>query len=119
MRALLLLTALLLAPAALAAPSKSRLLVDAPAPLRTTLSKELRGKWTVVPAKPALRAEPVAGEVQRACSRARAEAAVTARLQPSGTWSLVYPLLLCAGGRVALSNRPIHATDTQASSYPR
>ena len=97
MRALLLLTALLLAPAALAAPSKSRLLVDAPAPLRTTLSKELRGKWTVVPAKPALRAEPVAGEVQRACSRARAEAAVTARLQPSGTWSLL--VFACSDGQ--------------------
>jgi len=97
MRPLLLLTALLLASAALAAPSKSRLLVDAPAPLRTTLSKELRGKWTVVPAKPALRAEPVAGEVQRACSRARAEAAVTARLQPSGTWSLL--VFACSDGQ--------------------
>jgi len=97
MRPLLLLTALLLASAALAAPSKSRLLVDAPAPLRTTLSKELRGKWTVVPAKPTLRAEPAAGEVQRACTRARAEAAVTARLQPSGTWSL--RVFACSDGQ--------------------
>jgi hypothetical protein len=97
MRPLLLLTALLLASPALAAPSKPRLLVDAPGSLRTTLSKALREQWTVVPAKPALRAQPVSGEVQRACSRARAEAALTARLQPSGTWSLV--VLGCADGQ--------------------
>ncbi|HEX8699615.1 MAG TPA: hypothetical protein VF815_12305 [Myxococcaceae bacterium] len=97
MRALLLLTALLLASAAQAAPSKSRLLVDAPGPLRTSLGKELRGQWTVVPAKPALRSQPVAAEVQRACTRARADAAVTARLQPSGTWSLW--VFSCADGQ--------------------
>ncbi|MFY0523698.1 hypothetical protein ACN28I_11100 [Archangium gephyra] len=97
MRALLPLTALLLASSALAAPSKPRLLVDAPGPMRTTLSKALRDQWTLVPAKPALRSQPVSGEVHRACSRARAEAALAARLQPSGTWSLL--VLDCADGQ--------------------
>ncbi len=97
MRSLLPLTALLLASSALAAPSKPRLLVDAPGPMRTTLSKALRDQWTLVPAKPALRSQPVSGEVQRACSRAHAEAALAARLQPSGTWSLL--VLDCADGQ--------------------
>jgi hypothetical protein len=97
MRSLLVLTALLLALPAQAAPSKSRLLVDAPGPLRTTLSKALRGKWTVVPAKPALSSQPVSGEVLRACTSARAEAALTARLQSSGAWTLL--VFDCADGQ--------------------